>query len=457
MARVVVVTVALLMQLAACASPVQRDAQGLQAALLSEPADRDARVALARLRLREGQRGQALRIYARLERTGSLGARDRTSYRELSLERAKARLALGDPRAILDRKAAGGKLEPVYYALAAVCLLRHSSQFERDKAKSYLKGLSPSDPRREVAEPTILSHAQQTELIDWLYAAGAKREALRVAEIYARTGGREPTTLQIWRDLHSWWYGDSFPALPSEAAELTLDPPDALAVLVNSLEALATGEGAAAVAEDWKVPEFATVLQEIQRAYARDPALADRVAQNFVNRSVYGVRERALVTELFFRLGDAARARAFATQLRAISGSMPAFAMATGLATAATGDTEAAELYFTAAAAGSGDPGAYWAIAARVYRGLGANLAAVGAARKALSLTARGNDLGILADLIAAQRALGREPDAKESEAALFERVAKDQHPKIRELLIRDAERGPLPSLLDPIKKELGF
>lgn len=434
-----------------------RDELGIKERLVSESRDRVARKELARLRAIQGQLGQALREFSRLQRTGPLSANDLALHARLLRERAEERLRLSDADALLDyQRAKVASPGADVYALAAVASLRHSSQFERAKAPGFLQALPASDPRRYVLAPEELGESELAEVFQWLQAGNARREALKIGQRYVDEGGRDGALLQQWRDLHAWWHGDSRPALPSAAAELTRAPQNGLLVFFQSLE-MPPDVSAATLSVDYQVPDWHDQLEAIRRAHRKDPALAERLARRFVDRPVYGARERAIIVELFFRLGDMKRARVFARDLAALSERMPVFDLVAGLATAAASDVDAAELLFTSAAAASGDPGAYWAIAARSYRGLGAYLPAIAASRKALSLTAGGHDAAILMDLAFSQRALGRERDALATEAVLLERVPAADRPRAEEIMALDRKRGRSKTLLGPVRAQLGF
>ncbi len=440
----------------ACGGAHPRDKQAVQEELVSDPNDREARQALARILLEEGRRGQGLTAMLELEQVNWLPADLRVDLRTLLSERALERLALGDAEALLDARAAGLEALDEYEALTALAYLRHSSRFEQDKAASHLRALPASDPRRFALDSEELDDKGALKVFYWLANGGAKRQALRFAQLYVDRGGRDMQALQRWRDLHVWWFGSSRPALPGDAAALTLGPDRGIMSLVR---ALSTGPEVTplGLAADWGVPAWQEELQAIARAHQRDPALATRLAHEFVGRAVYGARERAIVIELLFRLGNREAALAFAIELEQLSRHMPVYSLVAGLASAATGEVDAAELYFTQAAAASGDAGAYWALVARAYRGSGNHLATIAACKKALSLTAPGLDAGILLDLAHAQGALGRAADAKATRAALLKELPAEDHQRVAEILELDSQRKAPSSLLDPIQAALGF
>ncbi len=458
---------------AACASApkAQEDPIELGRRLASDPRDWVARRDLAKLRQAEGLWGEALREYLVLERQQKLGPEERLQLGKLLAARAKARAELADPAALQDLEhaislgVADDRILPRALELAAVAALRHSSAFTREQARSHLTRLasiSPDDPRTQQESLIGLDLDLVLTILGWFQDAGAKRQALRVAEHYVRSGGRDSRAVDQWLELHRWWYGTRRPPLPSDAASSGApEIPD-----LQRLEAALLAETAPAreavwqtLTDDWKIELWAAELAAIDDAFKDDPARADRLSRRFVDGAVYGARRLAALTELFHRLGDSVRAKHWGIELATLSRSAPAFTLAAGLACAFDADLGPANHYFISAASASGDPGRYWAIAARALREAGHYLAAVAANRRALALTAPGRDMRILLELHLAQAELGRKSDAERSMEMLLSRVKAAEQDQVR-ALVAQAERAFSrrgPDMLSEIRAELGF
>jgi len=211
---------------------------------------------------------------------------------------------------------------------------------------------------------------------------------------------------------------------------------------------------------DWDVSSWKPALDAIVSAYRVDPALADRRAREFADGNVYGAREAAALAELFFRLGDPGRAHAWTEALVLMAPELPGSQIAAGLGNALVGDVDRADLFFTAAAAASGDAGAVWALAANAYRRMGQSLAAVDAGRRAVGLTAYGWDMRVLLDVGWSQKALGRLEQASATFDALWLRFASEDRASAKKLVqavSSDPGVSRLDTLLGPIRVELGF
>jgi hypothetical protein len=406
-----------------------------------------------------------------VERQEKLGAEDRIRLGNLLLARAKARVEIADPAALGDlehAKALGADtaaLLPRALELAAVADLRHSSAFTRARAKPHLerlRKLAPDNVKTWHEALVTLDRESVLRIFEWFQVAGAKRHALRVAEHYVRQGGRDASVVAQWLELHRWWYGKRTPPLPSDAASLgepELSPLQRLALELPAGPKTPRKDVAQALSDAWQLELWVDDLLAIENAYVQDPALADRMSRRFVDADVYGSRRLAALTELFHRLGDSSRAKAWAIELASLSRGMPSFSLAAGLACAFAADLGPANQYFVSAAAASGDPGRYWALAARALRRAGHHLSAIAANRRALALTAEGRDLRILFELNLAQRALGRSKGADTSMAELLSRVDPDQD-EAAKLLISLEEQLPVgqaPDLLSEMRVELGF
>ena len=442
--------------------------------LASDSRDWQAHRDLARVQLAQGAAGAALREFLLVERLDELSPSDRSELAQLLLARARKRIALGDPAALEDLEHASslgvegpGELEPAL-ALAAVAALRHSSSFSQEKAAAYLaqlRQLDDSDPRLRYQTLASLSPDALLVVLHWFAEAGAKRQALRVAKVYAAQGGRQPAALALWLDLHQWWYGRRRPPLPSEAAALVKEQPTRIARFRGQLadeRDLETRGSSAELIQSWQLSSWSAGLTVVEEAFRVDPARSDRKARHFADRDVYGARQRAALAELYYRLGDSKRSKTWALELAALSPGMPSFLLSAGLACAVDGDVGRAEQFLTSAAAASGDPGRYWAIAARSLRLAGHPLAAVGAGRRALSLTAPGRDLMILLEVSRAQRALGRESDAQRSLQTLLLRLPASERSGAQMLVEaagtgEPSDDGRRPGFFQSFRSELGL
>ncbi len=405
----------------------------LQSQIQIDPGDWPARMVLAHRKQKAGFDGYALREFLDAFEFHQLSEKDRAALLPLLKGRFDSRLTSRDPQALGDLETLqrlGYSFADVEvsqaYEWAALAALRHSSQQRQSRAASLLSHLgdSPANAlKKRVEAIDSLSLEELEELAEWLEKGNAKRRTLALLQLYAEKGGQAAAVLARWRVLYRWWYGNR-PLLPLEAANLTVAPPKDSELFLVELKASAGNEGgnASDLATEWDLGPWKASLDRIILAFAKDPAQSRTLAQDFVDKSVYGAHEMAVVSELFFRMGDVAQAHAWAEKLRKLSPEMPSFVLAAALACAANGDIDRALLLTTSAAAMSGDPGAIWAIAAQGFRRSGQDLGAIIASRKALALTAEGLDTLILYELSLAQSHLGRAGDAKATLSALRSR-----------------------------------
>jgi hypothetical protein len=451
-----------------CGGPsLAKDSAALRLEIGNDPSDFAARAQLARRAYAEGRPGEALRELLFVEERNGLLERDRSLLATLLVRRGEGRLALGDAGALADfrfSKSLGGLVDTKSlsnsYAVCAATALRHSSEFRHAEAKPCLALLDESHVFRRWDDLTGLSLAELESLWSWFYSAGAKRRALTVAQAYVDIGGRDASRLAQWRQLHRWWFGDTRPLLPVSAANLASGATTVLSRFVaSSAQEFATGVSAPeTLASDWGVPDWKASAGEIIRGYQDDPALADRRARRFADTNAYGAREAAFLCELFHRLGDPGRARDWAEELVERAPMVPAALEAAGHAHAASGQPERAGVFYTASASASGDGGATWARAARALLAGGHPLAAVGAGRRAIGLTAQGWDMLLLFEVAMAQRKIGRDDQSAKTLGGLWTRFPAGERGKARELAVEN-ENGPGSSktLLGPIRAQLGF
>ncbi len=422
-----------------CSSVVPTDTLDLQATLLSDPQNDEARLALALGALERGLPAQALLEFLVLERRGKLNALATKELATLLRKRGQLRLAVEDPLAIVDmehsRRLTGSvsdKLSPLFeqaYALSAVASLRHSSRFERDKAVETLAKLGESANASLLQDHQNLLPRSQDELLElslWFRKGGAKRHQLRVLRAYVKRGGRQADAVRQWHALHHWWYGDSRAALPSEAADMAVLPSAVDRFNDRRVAVEAAQQITDSPLASWLPPELLPGVLRVANAYAQDPALAARRAREFVDSSVYGAMEMMAMAELFYRIGDLQRAKTWTDALAELSPGMPSYAMGASLGCMAIGEVDRAKQWLVRAAASSGDPGYWWALGAIALRKFGHPLAAIAAGRQALDLRSAGEDLHILLEIGRSQVVLGRTADARETMATLRRRLGQD-------------------------------
>lgn len=415
-------------------SRVSTDELSLQGRLLADPQERESRLALAQLAEREGLPAKALREYLILKRREQLGTHSRAALAALLHERAKVRISVRDSLALKDLllaqklgKTVDSSLWFEAYSNSAVALLRHSSRFERNRAEGMLRKLGDTPLamlRRSHEELSDKSEDDLLSLWRWFDENGAKRQALRILERYVKNGGRQELAARRWHELHHWWYGDTRPALPSDVSGQAPLPSVDTRFALERQEAARVWQAEESVIPEWAPSLSVPTLEKIRDSYRQDSALAGREARNFVDTSIHGASEMAVVAELFYRLGDLHRAHEWTEILATLSPDTPAYAMSACLGNIAVGEVDRAQQWLVRAASTSGDPGQYWAAGASSFRRFGHPLAAIAAGRKALDLSSAGEDLLILLELSQAQMLANRGQDASESTAVLRRRLA---------------------------------
>ncbi len=187
-------------------------------------------------------------------------------------------------------------------------------------------------------------------------------------------------------------------------------------------------------------PEAAVGLVAVANAYVGDPAVADRLAEELVDGAVSVTRRGPAVASLFAQLGDPVRALDWWEKIADASPEHPAYLLGLADAVAATGDAPRAQIHFIAAAANSGDPGAMSLLAARSLARHGADVEALSACRRALQLTAPGDEQEVLSTIARIDDELGRAAAASAAREALVEQTPER---------FRDAARGTWRSLRD--------
>lgn len=212
------------------------------------------------------------------------------------------------------------------------------------------------------------------------------------------------------------WAGAALEVADGAAVALpAVDAPPAIVALAAERARTDAAAGwparvAAVVAEGAE----AGALAEVVRAYARDPALADRRAEVVAATALDVAAIAPRLARTFALLGDPARARAWWQRGFDASPEEPALALGLALAAAGTGDGPAALQLVIRAAAGSGDAAATLYAAARGLAAAGLTLDALAVARQAIEQAAPGDE-DAPADLAAALlRQLGRDRNAAE-------------------------------------------
>ena len=166
----------------------------------------------------------------------------------------------------------------------------------------------------------------------------------------------------------------------------------------------------------------APALSKVAAAFEQNPDLADRLAADYVDGSLAVAERGPVVAELFARLGDPARALNWHTQVLESSPEHAAYLLAAGAAEVAAGHRVRADVLFVHGAARHGDAGAANLWAAQLFLDLGAPLEAIAAGRRALSLTAPGEDRAVFELLAKAMLMTRRLADARVVLEAFIER-----------------------------------
>ncbi len=463
--------------LGACGSPQRASSstEDLRLAVGTDPRDLGARLALASRASEEGRPGEALRELLFVAERRELEGQSAKLFSVLLLERGRARLTAGDAgaQAELVRAQRAGRevLEALLEEASALCVLaswRHSSKFRHARGTACLEKLPGAHLLGKQDSLEELTSEEALTLWKLWEGVSAKRQALKVAERYVAAGGREASRLEAWRALHQWWYGDRRPLLPVAAARMLPADEAPLERLSRQLRArLGPLTRASDLVGDWNLGEDAAAVSQILEDYGRSPARAERRARRWVDGSVYPLDRLAIVSELFYRLGNVEGARVWAQELADLAPELPAAQEAAGLAHFAAGQVERGALFITRAAAASGDAGGTWRRDAAALGYLEEPLRAIGAGKRAKALTAVGWDMGILWGVAEAQRALGRSGDAGQTLEALWSRFPLAERQDARERARAASEqaealrneRGPgqVVSLLGPIRESLGL
>jgi tetratricopeptide (TPR) repeat protein len=155
----------------------------------------------------------------------------------------------------------------------------------------------------------------------------------------------------------------------------------------------------------------AAALARVVAAYLRDPAIADRLADDVTAEAIDAAAARAALGALFLALEDPARARAACEAAVALAAE-PGHVRALAETLARAGDPDAALVAAATAAAASGDPAPVYLDVARALDETGHHAHALEAARSALDLGTAETLPASLAVAAAASHALGRDAQA---------------------------------------------
>jgi hypothetical protein len=435
--------------------------RALRSRILAHPRDVQARLALADLDDRTGYFTEAIEHLETVEHLGGpLGvrwhARDRERLARLLLARARVRLSRGAVSALADLKRAQSfgatpSADELVSAKVAVALadLRQVDDALRARGRKQLAALA-HDAKPGTDEAAWAGARDNASPVEhgafgaWLWSIGARRESYEQLTRWhdATKSPRDEALQAAYLRAVAWWspfWLGEVPPPPAEdlvgpercwfpgadctpppIEELALPPLDTAPVASTSPPNLHdTGVARYAATRVAGTPAPAATLVSIAAAYRRDPAIADRLARDLVDRSVDNAAGNAVAGALFDALRDPARARLY-WQAAVDASPEPAFLRGLAEASAHTGDGPAAIVFATTAAASSGDPAVVWtAVAADL---LEANQLpdALTASRSALDLA--GPDVLPLAlDItIAASRAIGR---TQQADALLLQRA----------------------------------
>jgi tetratricopeptide (TPR) repeat protein len=445
----------------------------LRARVLAHPRDVQARLALADLDDRTGHPTEAIEQLETVEHLGGpLGTRWHASDRErlgrLLLARGRARLARGAASALADLERAqdlgvAPSRDELVSAKVAVALadLRQVDDTLRARGRASLATLA-HDAKPGTDEAAWAGARPDASPVDhgtfgaWLWTIGARRESYeQLARWHGATKAPRDEALQAayLRAVAWWspfWLGEAVPppaedlvgpercwfpgadCPPPPIEELPLPPLDAAPAGAppHARDTAATRYAATRIAG-----ATAADLLPIAAAYRRDPAIADRLARDLVDRSVDAAAGNASVGALFDALGDPARARA---HWQAAVDASPEPQLLRGLAesTAHTGDGPAALVFGTKAAASSGDPAVVWTAVAAALLDANQLPDSLTASRSALDLAGPDMLPAALDTAIAASRALGR---TQQADALLVQRAQLAPRKKTDDTELRSA------------------
>ncbi len=251
-----------------------RPIESLRIRLAADPGDPALNLALARALDRAGRPGGAIRHYEEVLRHRTLAAADRGALARLYVERARARLALGDGDARRDLERAAGQggrvpaeLEREALFAGALAALRRADRPGRDAARELLgraARIAASDPRLAAREPERAALSAVAEAGAWLADGGARRAALEVYEVYVARGGRAPEHARRYLALHRWWYGDRERPSGLLLRELAAAGVDLCDVARDAAEPRCAARSVAMALDAWVEGEIASWSDEVR-------------------------------------------------------------------------------------------------------------------------------------------------------------------------------------------------
>lgn len=153
-------------------------------------------------------------------------------------------------------------------------------------------------------------------------------------------------------------------------------------------------------------------LTRVAAAYAKDRAVADRLAQQFADAGLRVRPRAAALSQLFGQLGDATRALRWGNAVVAANPASWRHLVDGAVAAALADKPRLARLRFIDAASRAPDPGAVRLLAAQTFLRVGKPVDALIESRSALRHTAPGEAQAVLRVIIAASLKLGRTADA---------------------------------------------
>ncbi|MBP9088599.1 MAG: hypothetical protein KBG15_20925 [Kofleriaceae bacterium] len=403
--------------LAGCATRRTGPADDPRATLLvelaSNPRDSAVHLRLARFELAAQHRAAAMRHFALVEAIGGLfGAKwsvaDRRAYAMLLRDRGLFRLSHGQASAAQDFAHAANLGVPVSSPqrhaaaiLQAIADVRHAADDIRTRGVRALCRLTATTGACANA-----SALDRVAFATWLWQHRAKRASYDVlVEVSQRSGALPQPARTLWLDAQAWWTGEVLPLPPlvqatrcdAEAAARYVQPRrhdasddmpgraqraldgwrarNGLAKLPplddqacraaadldlraphspeSNMAPPVAGDFIAIFAQRWQLS--ATDLQALQRV--RDTAMPtlDRAVEQALNQSLDEAWTAAALGEFMLVTGDPARARALWQRAFDATGA-PRYLQGLAVAAAAVGDSDAATIWATQAAAASGDP-----------------------------------------------------------------------------------------------------
>lgn len=402
-------TVALgLSNCAARRAPQGADARNvLLVELASNPRDSAVHVRLARFELAAQHRAAALRHFALVETTGGLfgskwSAADRRAYAMLLRERGLLRVSHNQASAAQDLTHAASlgapASPPELHAVASIKAVQDSRHAADDVRNQGLRSLCSSAVT--VGACASASVPDRVAFASWLWQRRAKRASYDVlVEVGKRSEGIPPQAQTFWLEAQAWWTGEITPGLADHVAPTVILAPD------SSLPSPSLDDFFALLAERWQLQ--VADLQALHRLRSTAVATVDRAVAQMVDQSLDEAWTAAALGEYFLLVGDPARARALWQRAYDAAGE-PRYLQGLAVATATVGDSDAATIWATQAAAASGDPALPLAEVAGAMAQLGDYPVALTVLRQALAIAGAADANTIEREIAFCLQKLGR-------------------------------------------------